>query len=129
MSSQPPARRRNLALVTADIVAGIVFIVFGAFLALSIIVTATSFGAIHEACGAGPYEGVVCNGTVLNIAIFGMIAVAVIAFFLGLGFFVVAMLRKRYGFFWPLGAIVVTLVLYYLGTWIVGLTVAGLTLS
>jgi hypothetical protein len=63
-----------------------------------------------------------CNSSVLGIAIFVMIAVAILAFFLGLGFFVVAMIHKRFGFFWPLGAIIVTLVVFYIGTWIVGMT-------
>jgi hypothetical protein len=40
----------------------------------------------------------------------------VLAAFLGLGFFVVALIRKRLAFVWPLAAVVLTIVAFYAGT-------------
>jgi hypothetical protein len=122
MSSPPLARPRNPALVVVDIIAGILFIVFGAALALGVVVSAASYGNLHASCLPGEANGLVCNSTMLGGAVIGMIAIAIVAFFLGLGFFAVAIFRKRYGFFWPLGAIIITVGVFYLGTWLASLT-------
>jgi hypothetical protein len=122
MSSPPLARPRNPALVVVDIIAGILFIVFGAALALGVVVSAASYGNLHALCLPGEANGLVCNSTMLGGAVIGMIAIAIVAFFLGLGFFAVAFFRKRYGFFWPLAAIIITVGVFYLGTWLAGLT-------
>jgi len=122
MSSSSLARPRNPALVVVDIIAGILFIVFGAALALGVVVSAASYGNLHALCLPGEADGLVCNSAMLGGTVIGMIVVAIVAFFLGLGFFAVAIFRKRYGFFWPLGAIIVTIGVFYLGTWLVSLT-------
>lgn len=91
---------------------------------LSVLVSAVQYGGLQAGCGAGPYDGLHCNGAVLGVVVYGLIAIAVIAFFLGLGFFVVNLIRRRYAFYWPLAAIVVTVGLFYLGTWLASLTTA-----
>lgn len=121
-SSSPPARPRNSVLVALDVIAGILLILVGLGVGLAVLTSAISYGGLHAGCGAGPYEGLVCNSTVLGAVVFGLIAVAVLAWFLGLGFFVVSVIRKRLAFIWPLAGVIVTIVLFYIGTWLVGLT-------
>jgi hypothetical protein len=123
MTSSPPLSKRNPALVVLDVTAGILLLIVGVVLGLAVIASAVSYGGIQANCGAAPYSGLTCNAAVLAIVVYGLIVVAVLAFFLGLGFFVVNLVRRRYGFYWPLAALVVTLGLFYLGTWVAGLTV------
>jgi hypothetical protein len=59
----------------------------------------------------------------LGIVIYGLIVIAVIVAALGIGMAIVSLIRKRYTFWWPLGAIVIILLFFYLGTWLAGLTV------
>jgi len=63
---------------------------------------------------------------VLGIVVYGLMAVAVLALFLGFGLFLVNVIRKRVAFYWPLAGIVLTLVLFYIGTWVAGMTVPDL---
>jgi uncharacterized BrkB/YihY/UPF0761 family membrane protein len=123
MTSQPPARRRNIALVVLDIAAGILLLFVGVAVALTVITQALAYRGLHAQCGAGPFDGIECNGAVLNIVVYGLIAVAVLALFLGFGMFIVNLIRKRVAFYWPLAGVVVSLVLFYVGTWVAGLTV------
>ncbi len=122
-SANSPRAPRNKALVVLDVAAGVVLITLGIVLGIAVFVTAVAYGSLHAQCGAGPYEGLTCNTVVLSIAVYGLMAVAVFAFFLGVGMFLVHMVRKRYGFHWPLITMVATVALFYLGTWIVSLTV------
>lgn len=59
----------------------------------------------------------------LGIVVSGLISVSVLAQFLGFGMFLVSIIRKRVAFVWPLAAIVLTIALFYLGTWVASLTV------
>ena len=92
-------------------------------LALGVTTTALSFDSLRQLCGDGPYEGLVCSPALLGIVIYGLIVIAVIVAALGIGMAIVSLIRKRYTFWWPLGAIVIILVFFYLGTWLAGLTV------
>ena len=85
--------------------------------------TALSFDSLRQLCGDEPYEGLVCSPALLGIVIYGLIVIAVIVAALGIGMAIVSLIRKRYTFWWPLGAIVIILVFFYLGTWLAGLTV------
>lgn len=123
MTTQPPTKRRNGVLVTIDVVAGILLLVVGVTIALTVLTSAIAFGGLHAQCGSQPYSGLTCNSTVLGIVVYGLIAVAVLGIFFGFGMFVVFVIRKRWAFYWPLAGIVLTLVLFYLGTWVAGLTV------
>ncbi|CAN5182258.1 hypothetical protein BH11ACT4_BH11ACT4_22470 [soil metagenome] len=116
-------KKRNTVLVALDVAAGAILIIIGLFMGLAVLVAAVQYGGLQAGCGAGPYQGLVCNQAVLSVVVYGLIVVAVLAFFLGVGFFIVNMVRRRYGFYWPLLAIVVTVGLFYLGTWVAGMTV------
>lgn len=106
-----------------DIVAGILLIGFGIVLALGVLTTAIAYGGLHAACTPALAESLTCNSTVLGIVVYGLIGVSVLALFLGFGMFLVSLIRKRVAFMWPLAAIVLTIVLFYLGTWVASLTV------
>ena len=122
MSQQPPARR-NVALVAVDIIASILILGFGAVLALTVLGYAMLFGGFTAECGTGPYEGLTCNATALAIASYGLMAVAIIGYFIGFGMVIVSLIRRRYTFWWPLGAVLVIVAAFYLASWIAGLTV------
>lgn len=123
MTSQTPAPRRNGVLVTIDVVAGILLLLVGVALALVVITSAIAYGGLHNQCGSLEYGGLTCNSTVLDIVVYGLIAVAVLSLFLGFGMFVVSLIRRRWAFYWPLAGVIVTLVLFYVGTWVAGMTV------
>ena len=120
MSTPAAAPRRNPALVTVDIVAGILFVIFGAVLALVVFTTAVSFLQLPAACGA---EAGSCGPTVMVVA-YGLMFVSVLALFLGFGMFIVSLIRKKLAFYWPLIGAAVTLVLFYVGAWVLGAAIA-----
>ena len=122
-TSSPAAPRRNPVLVTVDILASVLLCLLVGVLALGVTTTALSFDSLRQLCGDGPYEGLVCSPALLGIVIYGLIVIAVIVAALGIGMAIVSLIRKRYTFWWPLGAIVIILVFFYLGTWLAGLTV------
>lgn len=121
--TSPAAAPRHPALRGLDIAAGVLLIVFGIVLALGVLTTAIAYGGLHAGCTPALAEGLTCNSTVLGIVVYGLIGVSVLALFLGFGMFIVSIIRKRIAFVWPLGAIVLTIALFYLGTWAAGLTV------
>ena len=122
-SSSPAPRRRNAGLVTLDILVGIILLVLTAALSAGVVVTAFAYGGLNSECGAGPYSGLTCNTTVLSIVVYGLIAIAVLAAFLAFGMMIVSLIRRRWVFWWPLGALVLTIGFFYLGTWVAGMTV------
>ncbi len=126
MTSSTPAatrRKRPIVLVVSDVAIGVVLTIISLFIGLGVLLSAVQYGGLQAACGAGPYTGLTCNSPVLSIVVYGLMTVAVLAFFLGIGFFVVNLVRKKYGFYWPLAAIVVTVALFYVGSWVAGMTV------
>jgi hypothetical protein len=122
-SSSPPARRRAPALVILDAAAAILLLILSAAVSVGVVVTAFAYSGVHAQCGAGPYSGLTCNSVVLAIVVYGLMIIAVLAAFLALGMMIVSAIRKRYLFWWPLGAIIVTVALFYLGSWVAGMTV------
>ena len=109
-------------LVGLDIAVGLVLLVVLILLGYVILDSAAQYGTLQDTCGAGPYTGLQCNSAVLGAVVLGLTVVAVLGFFAGLGFFAVNVLRRHYAFFWPLAAIVLVVVLFYVGTWLVGQT-------
>lgn len=107
MTAQPVAAPRNRALLILDIVVGIALIAFSIVLALVVLSVAIAYGGTEAN-----------NPALMGAAVFGIIAIAVIATALGIGFFVVALIRRRIAFVWPLLGLVVTLVGFYGGTWV-----------
>jgi hypothetical protein len=116
-----PGRPRNPVLVTVDILAGIVLIVIGVALSIGVVFTVGQFPALVSECGSAAPGGVPCEagGLVSTVALI-VIAIAVFAAALGLGFFVVRLIQKRLAFYWPLLGIVVTIAALYIGSAIVG---------
>jgi hypothetical protein len=116
-------RRRNPVLVTVDIVASVLLLFLLLGLTLVSVSYTTVFGGFTAECGAGPYDGLQCNQTALGIATFGLLIVAILAMFVAVGMVIVRLIQKLYTFPWPLGAIVLLTVVFYLATWIAGQTV------
>ena len=121
MSSIPDSPRRNVVRVTIDIVVSVILLAFGAVLALLVLGYAALFGGITANCGTGPFEGLQCNNTVLSITVFVLMAVTILSYFVAIGMVVVSIIRKRLTFWWPLGAIVVIVVSFYIAAWIAGM--------
>jgi hypothetical protein len=117
-SPRPP---RNRALVVVDIIASVILVIFAAVLALAVITTAVAYQGLTAECGAGPFDGLTCNATALSVVTIGMIVVAVLGAFLGFGFFLVNLIRKRYTVWWPLGAVVAMVVATWVGSWVAGM--------
>ena len=113
-SSSPTAPRRNVALVTIDIIASVILLVFGLGIGLYVLITAVTFGSLTSS-----------NAALQGVVIFVLMAVAVLGFFLAVGMVIVGLIRKRYTFWWPLAGIIVTVGLFYLGTWIISLSVTA----
>lgn len=123
MSIPSPAPRRNRVVLVVDIVATVVLLTFGIVFALAALTYATAFGSFTAGCGTGPSEGLTCNTTALGIAVYGLIVVTVLATLLAIGMVIVSLIRRRPTFWWPLGSLVVTVVAFYLASWLAGSTV------
>lgn len=119
----PPARRRHPAIVTVDVLLSIVLLAFSGVVAFVVVVSAFSYSGIHAICTPADATGIVCNSVVLGIIVYGLMTVAIIAAFLGFGMVIVSLIRRRWAFVWPLGAILLTIGLFYLASWVAGLTV------
>ena len=122
-NSSPPAPRRHPALVTLDVLASIVLLVISAGIAFGVVITAFAYSGVQSQCVPGDAVGIVCNTVVLGIVVYGLMTIAIIVAFLGLGMAIVSLIRRRWAFIWPLGAILVTVAFFYLGSWIAGITV------
>lgn len=122
-SSPIPDRSRPRALVILDVVVSVLLFIFAATFGLVVISTALAYLDFSELCTPAQQDGLVCNNGALTAAVYGLIAVTALVFFGALTRYALAIVRKRYGFWWPLAAIVLTLAVFYLATWIVGMTV------
>ena len=121
VKAAPAAPRRHVVIVVTDIVASAVLLVFGAVLSLTVVGYAAQFGTITAECGAGPFDGLECNSVALSIAVYGLIGITVIGYFLAVGMVIVSLIRKRLTFWWPLGAIILIIVSFYAAAWVVGM--------
>lgn len=123
------AKPRNRVLAIVDVVAGIIL----SFLALGIAITvatyASRFPAVHQGCTPELVDGLTCNGTVLGVVTIGLTAVAILGFVIAVGMVLVNIIRRRWTFWWPLGFIVLAVGLFYLGTWIVSMTIPATVAS
>lgn len=109
--------------MVVDIIASVLLILTAAILALGVITTAIAYQGLTAACGAGPYEGITCNGTALSIVTIAMIGVTVLAAFLGAGWVIVGLIRRRYTFYWPLASIAVMVAVIWIGSSVAGMIV------
>lgn len=78
-------------------------------------------GQLYEfaaTCSTDP--AIECNQTLLGIATYGLLAVVVIVFFLGLGFGIVRAIQRRYTWPWTVGALVIMVLSFYLSSYLTG---------
>ena len=106
MTKPDVPRKRNPALVVVDIVASVLLVFAGVAFGITAIGWGTTFLGVA--------------GTLPSIAGFGLIAVAVLAFFVTTGMVVVNLIRRRYTFWWPLVGVVVTVAAIYISFALVG---------
>ena len=122
-SPTTPARRRNPVLVTVDIVASVALLLLGLGMALVSLGYTTIFPGFTADCGDGPYPGLECNSTALAVATYGLLAVTILAMFAAVGMVIVRLIQKRYAFPWPLGALLLLILAFYVAAWLAGQTV------
>ena len=106
-----------------DIVASVALLAFGAVLALAVLTYAGQFSSVTADCGSGPFSGLECNSTALSIAVFALIAVTILSYFLSVGMVIVSLIRKKIIFPWPLGGVILIVVAFYVATWVAGMTI------
>jgi hypothetical protein len=113
-----------VALVVLDIAVSVVALLIAFALGLVALAFVTQLTTVSGTCGADP--SLSCNPTQLGIAAYGLLAVTVLAFFLGFGFAIVRIIQKRYTFAWTVGALVVMLIAFYAASFIAGGAVTAL---
>ncbi|MBG6053885.1 uncharacterized BrkB/YihY/UPF0761 family membrane protein [Salinibacterium sp. CAN_S4] len=123
MKSSPDSPRRHVGRLTIDIVVSVIILAFGAVLALTVLTYAGQFGGLTAECGNGPFTGLECNSTALSIAVFVLIAVTILSYFLAIGMVIVSLIRKKVIFPWPLGGVILIIVAFYIAAWVAGMTV------
>ena len=116
------ATPRNRVLVILDIVAAILLVFVALGIAIAVAGSATQYATLHLECTPAQIDGLACNGTVLGIVTVALIGVAILGFAVAAGMVLVNIIRRRWTFWWPLGASVIMTGLFWLGTWIVGMT-------
>jgi hypothetical protein len=84
---------------------------------------------VHQECTPELVDGLTCNGTVLGAVTVVLMAVAILGFVVAVGMVLVNLIRRRWTFWWPLAFIVVAVGLFYLGTWIVSMTIPAAVAS
>ena len=108
--------------MVVDLIVSAAALVFALVFGLASIYYGSQFSGFALECGAGPYTGVQCNGTVLGIATYGLLIVTVLAFCIALGMTIVRIIQKRFTFFWPVGALVLMIAAFYFFTWLASQT-------
>jgi hypothetical protein len=114
-SATTPPRRRNPVIVVVDIVVSVILLAFGLTFGAYSLAFVAQLSELSTGCGAG------CNTTLLSVAAYGLLAVTVLGFFLGLGFAIVRAIRRRYTWPSPLIALVVMIAGFYVAAWIAGM--------
>jgi len=117
----PAAARpsRNPVLAAVDVIAGFAFLLTGLGIAFIVIATSLQFPLLLGNCTSE------CNPALLNTLVVIIIAVTVLAWALGAGFFIVRAFQKRLAWFWPTIAFVVIVVTFWVGTALVGQSIPG----
>jgi len=109
-----PRRRRNVALVVVDIIASLAILSFTLVFGLVMLQFVGQMSDAARTCGAD------CNSGLLTAAAWGLLAVTVIVFCLGLGMAIVRAVQRRYTVLWPLGAFVVMYAAFFVASWLTG---------
>ena len=110
---------RHPALAALDVIVGFACVLTGLGIAFIVVATTLQFPLLLGNCTAE------CNPALLNTLVVAIIAVTVLAWALGAGFFIVRSFQKRLAWFWPTIAFAVIVVTFWVGTALVGVTVPG----
>lgn len=121
-STTTPAPRRNIPLVVADLIVSFAVLVFALVFGLVAIYYDGQFHGFAIECGTGQYTGLQCNAAVLGLATYGLLIVTVLAFCVGVGMTIVRIIQKRFTFFWPVGALIVMILAFFIFTWLASQT-------
>ncbi len=106
-------------LVIVDLVASVALFLFALVFGLYAVAFVVQLNDIAGTCGSG------CNTGLLTAVAYGLLTVTVLGFFLGFGFAVVRVIRKRYTWPWAVGTLVVLIVGFYLAAFLGSQAVAG----
>jgi len=110
-----PARRRSRPLVVLDLTLGILVALVGIVFSWGIILTALSL--------PGNYIG--GNESLLSTITTLWIAFAIFGWAISTGMFIVRAIQRRYAFYWPIIGIIIVVLSFYLGAFILGNGGAG----
>ena len=105
-----PARTRSRPLVILDLSVGIFIALFGLVVSWGIILTALSL--------PGNYIG--GNTSLASTISTVWVAVAIFGWALSSGMFIVRAIQRRYAFFWPIIGIIIVVLSFYIGAFILG---------
>lgn len=115
----PP--RRNPVVTVIDIVVGVAIALIGIVFGLVILSTAGQYISINEGgCTADSYAGLECNAGALSLAVSALTAVTIFAWAITSGLFIVRLLKRRIGFYWPIIGIVLMVAGFWIATYFVG---------
>lgn len=101
-------------LVAVDLVVSVALLLFALVFGLYSLAFVAQLSAATGTCGAD------CNTTLLTAVAYGLLAVTILTFFLGLGFSIVRVIRKRTTWPWAVGTLVVLIVAFYIAAFLVG---------
>lgn len=96
---------RNTVLVILDIVGGVIAGIVGLSVGIGAVATFLKLLGILVPTNAGA----------LSATIYISIGLIVLAWALSSGFFLIRLIRKRYGFLWPVIGLAVIIAVYYAG--------------
>jgi len=113
-ASTSPSSRRPLPLAILDIAAGIIIGVIGLATGIGVLATVAQFGALE-----GGNEGL------RSATSSALIAVVIFGWAIPSGMFLVRAIQRRYAFYWPIIGLLIVIISFYIGTAIVGSTVAA----
>ena len=105
-----PARIRSRTLVVLDLVVGITIALLGIVFSWGIILTALSL----------PNNYIGGNESLLSTITGLWIAFAIFGWAIPAGMFVVRAIQRRYAFFWPIIGIIIVVLSFYIGAFILG---------
>jgi len=124
--SATPAPRRNPALLALDVIAGVIVIAITIVLALVVLVTVSQYPLLQQTCTTAVSGGVACSPLFMNTVVIVTSGIVVFAAFIGVGMFIVRLIRKRLAFVWPLAMFILIVIAFYGGTYLASLAAAPL---
>lgn len=123
----PAPVSRYLPLVILDIAVGIIIGAVTAFLTVVIAIVVIDFNRLQTQCTSGPYTGIVCDEGARAFIIGAIVVLMTLAWILGIYFFLRFASRARWSFYWPLVGFILVVIVFYIGTAIMPLTIPSLS--